>query len=276
MKMAVLLAAVLPAANALVVQNRYWATQVPHLPALFGGALPPAPGIEGLLVFPVPAEDSEGGAAVLGCSPYTLAPVEMMNAHHQGARATPMKRIAMVERGGCTFVEKALNAQAAGADALVVFNNGEQIAFMGASDKATALQVKIPVVEVTNAVGQALFQAGMQTATFVALFDEGGYSPATAVMAYSRHRLGMFFTVGMGLVAISMLIAFTCACAKCVRYCCCSRSANNVRRAQSELVPTQEVVTGVIVKSEDTCTGAPLLNGEPIIIAVPMDNIIQL
>lgn len=276
-RLAWLLAAfVVPAANALVVQNRFWAKQIPHLPALFGGALPEAPGVEGILVFPV-AETSADDSGVLGCTPYQLPEVHMLDpegAHH--SHPVDLKRIAMVERGGCTFVEKAMNAQAAGADALIVFNNGERLAFMGASDESAANQVTIPVVEITSSAGHALFNSAMQTATFVALFDEGEYSGATAIMAYSRHRMGLLFTIGMGLVAVTFLIAFACACVKCVRICCCS-SARRAARAESTRVPTQEIVTGIVVKNEGhtSMTGAPLLSGEPIIIAVPYDNVIQ-
>jgi hypothetical protein len=277
-RLALLAAVLLPAANALVVQNRFWAKQIPHLPALFGGALPEAPGIEGVLVFPIAETMDSSDSGVLGCTSYHLPQVHMVDpdtAHN--AHPMELKRIAMVERGGCTFVEKAMNAQAAGADALIVFNNGEPIAFMGASDEATAQEVTIPVVEITTSAGHALFNSAMQTATFVALFDEGDYSGASAIFAYSRHRMGLLFTIGMGLVAIFFLIALTCACIKCVRLCCCS-NARRAARAESTRVPTQEIVTGIVVKDEKipSTTGAPLLNGEPIIIAVPYDNVIQI
>jgi Zn-dependent M28 family amino/carboxypeptidase len=73
----------------------------------------------------------------------------------------PAGNIALVQRGTCTFAVKALNAQAAGASAVIIFNQGNTPAreplIVGtlAPDTAT-----IPVVGASFADGAALAQAG--------------------------------------------------------------------------------------------------------------------
>ena len=73
----------------------------------------------------------------------------------------PAGRIALIQRGTCTFAVKALNAQAAGASAVVIFNQGNTPDREGlivgtlAPEEAT-----IPVVGASFANGEALAQAG--------------------------------------------------------------------------------------------------------------------
>lgn len=69
--------------------------------------------------------------------------------------------IALIQRGTCTFAVKALNAQAAGAEAVVIFNQGTDgrlgliVGTLGGDDVA-----KIPVVGASFADGSALAQPG--------------------------------------------------------------------------------------------------------------------
>jgi Zn-dependent M28 family amino/carboxypeptidase len=68
-------------------------------------------------------------------------------------------RIALVQRGTCSFRQKALNAQAAGASAVVVFNRGtagSEGLIVGTLGEPGA---NIPVLGTTFAVGQALYSA---------------------------------------------------------------------------------------------------------------------
>ncbi|SNS48662.1 PA domain-containing protein [Geodermatophilus saharensis] len=64
--------------------------------------------------------------------------------------------VALVQRGGCAFAIKAQNAQAAGADAVIVFNNtaGPLNGTLGAPG------ITIPVIGVPTALGQELAAAG--------------------------------------------------------------------------------------------------------------------
>ncbi len=70
-------------------------------------------------------------------------------------RAQVRGKIAVVERGDCLFVEKAANAQAAGAVGLVVVNNEPGLINLGGDDNS----IRIPVVMVSQANGAAIQQA---------------------------------------------------------------------------------------------------------------------
>ncbi len=73
----------------------------------------------------------------------------------------PAGNIALVQRGTCTFATKALNAQAAGASAVIIFNQGNTPAredlIIGTLAPAT---LTIPVVGASFVNGVALAQAG--------------------------------------------------------------------------------------------------------------------
>jgi Zn-dependent M28 family amino/carboxypeptidase len=72
-----------------------------------------------------------------------------------------MNDIALIQRGTCTFAAKALNAQAAGAEAVIIFNQGNDPTreglIVGTLDPAV---LDIPVVGASFANGEALAQAG--------------------------------------------------------------------------------------------------------------------
>ncbi|MGA8046840.1 MAG: M28 family metallopeptidase, partial [Dermatophilaceae bacterium] len=79
--------------------------------------------------------------------------------------------IALIQRGGCNFSIKALNAEAAGASAVVIFNQGDAdtdarkgliVGTLGGSDV-----VGIPVVGASYDQGVALAQGGSQANVFV-------------------------------------------------------------------------------------------------------------
>ena len=95
----------------------------------FGG-VPPAGGTEGTLVYAQPAD---------GCAAITNA-------------SALSGKIALIDRGTCTFVDKVKRAQAAGAIAVVVANNQNPMTGMGGDDAT----VTIPSVLVTFADGGRL------------------------------------------------------------------------------------------------------------------------
>ena len=70
--------------------------------------------------------------------------------------------IALIQRGTCTFGEKAVNAEAAGAAAVIIFNEG-QPGRTAAFDGTLGAPVGIPVIGVSFALGQE-FAAGGVTA----------------------------------------------------------------------------------------------------------------
>lgn len=117
--------------------------------ALFGPALG-SPGVTGELVVALDAADAAGPTTLDGCSPFTNA-------------AAVAGNIALVNRGTCTFTAKALNAQAAGAVALVVIDNVVDTPppQLGGADPA----VTIPAARVGLANGNAIKAALPLTAT---------------------------------------------------------------------------------------------------------------
>jgi hypothetical protein len=96
--------------------------------------------LTGALVQAQDAANPEGPTTTDGCSPYTNA-------------AAVAGRIALVDRGVCTFVVKATNAQAAGAVAMVVVNN---VAPGAPGMTGTDPAIAIPIVSLSLADGDAI------------------------------------------------------------------------------------------------------------------------
>jgi Zn-dependent M28 family amino/carboxypeptidase len=81
----------------------------------------------------------------------------------------PVGHIALVQRGSCNFSVKALNAQAAGAIAVIVFNQGDTPQRLGpVSGTLGAALITIPVVGASFDAGVALSQPGSQASLTVA------------------------------------------------------------------------------------------------------------
>jgi len=108
-------------------------------------ALPPPTGEFSLWV---PPND------VQGCSPYS--------ARVAGVHA------ALVRRGTCTFVNKTLNAQRAGAAGIVVIGDGNQLQLMGGNSTEEDSQVKTFAVGIAKKLGEQLLQrlSNNERATF--------------------------------------------------------------------------------------------------------------
>jgi Zn-dependent M28 family amino/carboxypeptidase len=81
----------------------------------------------------------------------------------------PAGNIALLQRGSCTFAIKALNAQAAGASAVIIFNQGNtperEGLIVGTLAPATAA---IPVIGASFASGTSLAQAGSRASITLA------------------------------------------------------------------------------------------------------------
>ena len=105
------------------------------------GTIKPASGI---IIPPTAASSSTSGCTM---------------ADFPGTTADWTGKIALVQRGGCTFFDKATNAKAAGAAAVVIFNEGnpERTDNFGGT---LGEVVTIPVLSASFAVGQQLLPAG--------------------------------------------------------------------------------------------------------------------
>lgn len=88
-------------------------------------------------------------ASTSGCEPEDFEPAPTEDA------------IALIQRGTCTFQDKAANAQAAGYDAVIIFNEGQE----GRTDLIGGTLERpfdIPVLDLTFADGAALYAATQQ------------------------------------------------------------------------------------------------------------------
>ena len=104
-----------------------------------------------------PVQDVPAGAGgTSGCTPGDFA-------------GFPTGAIALVQRGGCGFTVKALNAQTSGASAVIVANDG-RTGLVGMIGDATGLQ--IPAVFVTTQVGLDLASTPDATVTLTVEFTE--------------------------------------------------------------------------------------------------------
>eukprot|EP00931_Biecheleriopsis_adriatica_P023617 TRINITY_DN14879_c0_g1_i1.p1 TRINITY_DN14879_c0_g1~~TRINITY_DN14879_c0_g1_i1.p1 ORF type:complete len:521 (+),score=88.58 TRINITY_DN14879_c0_g1_i1:99-1661(+) len=107
----------------------------------------------------------------VGCGTYTLP-------------SSRLRTIALVRRGNCTFVQKALNAQAAGAAGILVAFDNEQIFVMGGSnDTSEDDKVQIFAGAVGNSLGKRLAdQASLNSA------GSGGIAAAPVVLTVSKYQ----------------------------------------------------------------------------------------
>jgi hypothetical protein len=115
----------------------------------FGPAANRSP-ISGQMVAVADAANVEGPTTTDGCTAYSNT-------------SAIAGRIALVDRGTCTFVLKALNAQAAGAIGVVIADNRRETCqppSMGGSND----EIRIPVVSITQDDGAAM-RAQLPTAT---------------------------------------------------------------------------------------------------------------
>ncbi|MEY2446202.1 MAG: hypothetical protein QOE00_2782, partial [Ilumatobacteraceae bacterium] len=95
-------------------------------------------------------------------------------------------RVALVQRGTCTFGTKALNAQAAGASGIIIFNEGNPgrtDVFSGILSDAAGNPVTptIPVMFTSFAVGSSLFSQTTSTTPPVVSIDVRGVSNPNAL-----------------------------------------------------------------------------------------------
>jgi hypothetical protein len=109
-------------------------------PATFGPSLTQA-GVNDILM---PAYDTGGPSLADGCEPFTTQPQKSVKG-----------RIALIDRGNCTFTQKVKNAQSAGAIAAVIANN---IPIGLPSMSGIDPTIAIPSIGITLGLGNALRQ----------------------------------------------------------------------------------------------------------------------
>ena len=141
------------------------------------GPLPTDAGVAGQLVAALDPADASGASTTDACSPLTNAPAVV-------------GKVALVDRGTCTFVIKTKNAQAAGAIAVIIADNvdGTPPPGLGGSDPT----ITIPAVRITKADGAAL-RAALDPGVTVKLYlDEtrlAGADPSGRVLLYAPNPI---------------------------------------------------------------------------------------
>ncbi|CAH2058262.1 unnamed protein product [Thlaspi arvense] len=105
--------------------------------------------------------------------------------------------IALSIRGNCAFTEKAKHAQAAGASALLVINDKEDLDEMGCMEKDASLNVSIPVLMISKSSGDALNRS---------MVDK----KIVELLLYAPNRPTVDFTAGLLLLmAVGTVVEFS-------------------------------------------------------------------
>jgi minor extracellular serine protease Vpr len=155
------------------------------------------------------------GAAVGDFDPLPADSFDLFDTHSNGcASVDPAAagKLAIIDRGGCTFSQKVANAKAAGAIAVLIINNvaGDPIAMA----RTAGFDDDIPAVMISKNDGAALRASGATTASAVATFQEF-VTPANADIAYGSSSQGptlVDFAVkpDIASVAVNVLSSITC------------------------------------------------------------------
>jgi len=96
-----------------------------------------------------------------------IPPATAANTSNSGCEATDFAgfvagNIALIQRGTCTFYDKALNAQNAGAVGVIIFNEGQPGRTDAFAGTLGAADFTIPVVGAAFAVGEELYNLSLQ------------------------------------------------------------------------------------------------------------------
>lgn len=154
-----------PVLDRAIILNATGVSPIVPGPAAFGAQLSQAPGQAFSAALSAP---NDSAASPLGCSPYA-SPTALAG------------QIALVNRGTCTFVAKAQNAQAAGAVGVIIANNAAGTLSPGGA----ATDVTIPVVGVTTAEGAAL-RAALNAGPVTATLGASAHTRAGTTAGYPR------------------------------------------------------------------------------------------
>ena len=155
------------------------------------------------------------GAAVGDFDPLPAASFDLFDTQSDGCASVDpgaSGKLAIIDRGMCTFSQKVANAKAAGAIAVLIINNvaGDPIAMA----RTAGFDDDIPAVMIGKNEGAALRAAGPPDASAVATFSEF-ITPANKDIAYGNSSQGptlVDFAVkpDIASVAVNVLSSITC------------------------------------------------------------------
>jgi minor extracellular serine protease Vpr len=155
------------------------------------------------------------GAAVGEFDPLPADSFDLFDTHSNGCTSVDpgaSGKLAIIDRGSCTFSQKVANANAAGAVAVLIINNvaGDPIAMA----RTAGFNDDLPAVMISKNNGAALRASGATTASAEATFEEF-ITPANADIAYGASSQGptlVDFAVkpDVASVAVNVLSSITC------------------------------------------------------------------
>ena len=114
------------------------------------------------VLIPPPAQPG----STSGCEPEDFVPA-----------STTEDQVALVQRGTCNFSVKAANAEAAGYDAVIIFNEGQEGRTDVVEGTLSSPDFGIPVVGASFATGQELFAAAQNGEVVVRVFASTASEP---------------------------------------------------------------------------------------------------
>jgi subtilisin family serine protease len=155
------------------------------------------------------------GAAVGDFDPLPADSFDLFDTQSNGCTSVDpgaSGKLAIIDRGTCTFSQKVANANAAGAIAVLIINNvaGDPIAMA----RTAGFNDDLPAVMISKNDGAALRASGETTASAEATFNEF-ITPANADIAYGNSSQGptlVDFAVkpDVASVAVNVLSSITC------------------------------------------------------------------
>jgi minor extracellular serine protease Vpr len=155
------------------------------------------------------------GAAVGEFDPLPAASFDLFDTHSNGCTSVDpgaSGKLAIIDRGSCTFSQKVANAKAAGAIAVLIINNvaGDPIAMA----RTAGFDDDLPAVMISKNDGAALRVANPPDASAVATFQEF-ITPANADIAYGSSGQGptnvdLAVKPDVTSVAVNVLSSITC------------------------------------------------------------------
>lgn len=155
------------------------------------------------------------GAAVGDFDPLPADSFDLFDTHSNGCASVDpgaSGRLAIIDRGTCTFSQKVANANAAGAVAVLIINNvaGDPIAMA----RTAGFNDGLPAVMISKNDGAALRTANPPDASAVSTFQEF-ITPANADIAYGSSSQGptlvdVAVKPDIASVAVNVLSSITC------------------------------------------------------------------
>jgi len=181
----------------------------------------------------------------------------------------PVGSIALIQRGGCNFDVKVNNAIAAGARAVVVFNEG-QAGRTEALPSQLPTTVSVPVLSASYAVGWDLWQRTLSGGVTVRVATNTAESSATAAIDAEG-------TVNPTTGAVTVSGTLGCAGAPTIQLRLTVTQEQKAKRVPATIVATQDVTLACDAAGSWTATLAPLsgafVNGTADVTAEPLTSV---